>query len=135
MDNAYSADLIVDSGLVLRPSGVEFEIRLPWYRALPLSVVEIASVRLDGEPLPQESVRLRVNDKSFALADLPDQTAEFWFVLDNARVQCDGVAARVGSDHRVELQLNLYPPYIPHLTWVTQGSRTMRVRIGEGAQP
>ena len=135
MDNAYSADLIVDSGLVVRPSGVEFEVRLPWYRALPLSVVEIASVRLDGKAVAQQDLRLGVNGKWFALADLPEQAAEFWFVLDDARIRCEGVAAGAGTDHRVDVQLNLYPPYIPHFTWVTQGARTMRARGVEGARP
>jgi hypothetical protein len=134
MDNAYSADLVVDSGLVVQPSGVEFDIRLPWYRALPLSVVEIASVRLDGQPVTQQNLRLCVNGKSFALADFPEQTTEFWFVLDNARIRCEGVTADVGTEHRVEVQLNLYPPYIPHLTWVTQGARTMRARGVDGAR-
>lgn len=134
MENAYSADLIVGGSLKVRQSGIEFAIRLPWYRALPLSVVEIASLKLDGKAVAVEQVRFEINGKSFALADLPAQVQEFWFVLDDAHLCLSGEYSRPGTEHRLELQVNLYPPYIPHLTWVTQASRTMRAVGGDEAQ-
>ena len=35
-------------------TGVVLDIRLPWYRSLPLSTVEVASLRVDGREIAPE---------------------------------------------------------------------------------
>lgn len=133
MDNNFSYLLLNDRGLRAGPQGLELDIRLPWYRSLPLSVVEVVSLSIDGEPVAPERIRFEVNDKSFRLAELPDQIEEFWFVLDRAVLRVPGVEAAAGSSHRVEMQLNLYPPYIPHLIWVTRAGKDLRAGQAERA--
>ncbi len=135
MDNNFSALLLDEAGLRAGRAGLELDVRLPWYRSMPLSVVEVASLAIDGRAVPPEAVRFEVNGKTFALGELPDQVGEFWFVLDDAVLHVAGVPAGEGETHDVELQLNLYPPYIPHLTWVTRSRKAMRVRPARGARP
>ena len=135
MDNNFSALLLSDAGLSSGPAGLEIKVRLPWYRALPLSVVEVASLAIDGKAVPADGLRLEINGKSFRLNELPEQIGEFWFVLDAAVVRIPDRQVGVGELHTVDLQLNLYPPYIPHLTWVTQASKSVRVDASQGGRP
>jgi hypothetical protein len=128
VDNNFSALLLNDQGLRAGPKGLELDVRLPWYRSMPLSVVEIASLRVDGQAVPLAEIRFEVNEKSFRLDELPGQIGEFWFVLDRAVLRVPATPVAAGSTHQVELQLNLYPPYIPHLTWVTRATKNLRAQ-------
>jgi hypothetical protein len=121
MENSFSPRLIAKGEAAVVRGGLEFGVRLPWYRSLPLSVVEVGELKVDGAPVPAERVRFDLNGRSFTLAQLPEQTGEVWYILDSARLRVDGQfdAAR---DHEIVLTLNIYPPYVPGLTWVTRGS-------------
>ena len=129
MDTCFNA-LLLDSrqGLRATANGAEIDIRLPWYRSLPISVVEIGSLTVDDRDVPPTDIRFEVNGKSFALQDLPTQSGEVWFVLDSAVLRLPRTRLQPGTDHDVELQLNLYPPYVPHLKWVTKVRKTLRAR-------
>ena len=135
MDNNFSALLLSESGLRAEPAGLAIDVRLPWYRSMPLSVVEVASLAIDGRAVPPASIRFELNGKSFALGELAGQVGEFWFVLDDAVLHVAGLPAGAGEAHDVELQLNLYPPYIPHLTWVTCARKSLRVQPAAEARP
>jgi hypothetical protein len=56
------------------------------------------------------------------LGDLID---EWWYVLDDAILSVSAAGLAAGAQHKVELTLNLYPPYIPGLTWATQSLRQL----------
>jgi hypothetical protein len=135
MDNNFSALLLNETGLRAGRSGLEIDVRLPWYRSMPLSVVELASLAIDGQPVAADSIAFEVNGRSFPLAHLPEQVNEFWFVLDDAVLRVSGLPVRAGETHEVELQLNLYPPYIPHLTWVTRAKKSMRAQPAAERRP
>jgi Domain of unknown function (DUF6379) len=125
MENNFSHSLLSESESRMSRDGIELGVRLPWYRALPLSVVEVASLTLDGRPVPANDIRLTVNGKSFALDELADLTEEVWYVLDSAVLTLH-TTVEPRANHEVALQLNLYPPYIPGLTWVTNARCTIR---------
>ncbi len=126
MENNFSRLLLNDRGLRVGEAGTEIDVRLPWYRSLPLSVVDVGYLGIDGAEVPKEAMRLRVNGKCFDLGELPDRTEEFWFVLDTAVLQVSWPTNADRPSHEVDLQLDLYPPYIPHLKWVTRAKRTLR---------
>ncbi len=129
MDTCFNA-LLLDSenGLRATPQGAEIDVRLPWYRSLPVSVVEVGGLKLDERDVPLSDIRFDVNGKSFALPELPSHPGEFWFVLDSAVLRLPETHLQPGTDHDVELQLNLYPPYVPHLKWVTKVRKILRAR-------
>lgn len=125
MDSNFARSLVSDAGIRARPGGVDVDVRLPWYRAMPLSIVEVASLTIDGQPVPPEAIGFEINGKTHPLAALPELTGEVWYVLDAAVLHVAAPFA-AGSEHRVELTLNLYPAYIPGLTWVTRAAATYR---------
>ena len=105
---------------------VQLGVRLPWYRSLPLSVVEIAEVVIDGKTVPQERMRLTLDDHTLC----PERTGRADGRL-LVRPRLGPTRLRLAAldparDHEVTLTLNLYPPYIPGLTWVTRGSATIK---------
>lgn len=129
MDTCFNAGLLdAQNGLRATPRGAEIDIRLPWYRSLPVSVVEVGSLSVDGQDVAAGNIRFEVNGKSFDLSELPSRTDEFWFVLDSAVLRLPDTQLQPGSDHEVDLQLNVYPPYVPHLKWVTKVKKTLRAR-------
>lgn len=129
MDTCFNALLLdAERGLRATPNGAEIDVRLPWYRSLPVSVVEVGSLKVDDQVVASSDIRFEINGKSFDLHELPARFDDVWFVLDSAVLRLPELGLKPGTDHEVELQLNLYPPYVPHLKWVTKVRKTLRAR-------
>jgi hypothetical protein len=127
MQNNFSAALLSDKGFQVGPQGVRIAIRLPWYRALPLSVVEIYSLKIDDQPIAMSAITLELYGKSYPSDALGELINEWWYVLDEATLYAQIPALAPSAEHKIELTLNLYPPYIPGLTWATACSKLLRV--------
>ena len=128
MENNFSRRLLPRDEVKLAPDALDLGVRIPWYRSLPLSVVEVGELTIDGEPVTAADIRFALNGKEFALGELESLTSEFWYVLDSARLRvCRGLDPK--RKHSIALTLNLYPPYIPGLTWVTRGSTDIEAQL------
>ncbi|MES2259948.1 MAG: DUF6379 domain-containing protein [Pseudomonadota bacterium] len=125
MKNNFSDWLLTDSGTRIQAGQMRLEVRLPWYRSLPLSVVELGLLRVDGREYGAEAVRIEVNGKLIPMSALADLTNEWWFVLDSAYLHFDAPDADPAAQHDVELVLNHYPPYIPGLLWTTRSAKNL----------
>lgn len=125
MANSFSDRLIEHQVSTVSAKGAQLKVRLPWYRSLPLSNVEVAELRVDGESVPAEAVRFVLNGKRFELSQLPELTNEWWYVLDSALLEVDKPLSNA-TQREVLLTLALYPPYIPGLTWLTKSVCTLR---------
>jgi hypothetical protein len=102
-------------------------MRLPWYRSLPFSTVEIAAVSLDGEAIDLTQVRVEYDGESWSLAEMAEQTDAFWFVRDSAFLLVPGRTLIPGSQHEVALIVNVNPPYIPGMKRSNPQVATLRV--------
>nr|WP_272918135.1 DUF6379 domain-containing protein [Actinomadura rayongensis] len=98
--------------MTVTPGGYALAVRLPWYRALPVSAVEQLDVALDGVRAPADAISFEVNGRARSLAAARDDWDESWYVLDDGVVR---VAAEVppGSAHEVEVVLGVRIPYLP----------------------
>lgn len=99
---------LVDDAVGRTANGMELRVRSPWYRSLPLSSVDVALL-VDDTPVPADRIRFCVNDRDYALEELPERVDEFWFILDPARVRVSNVQP---GRHDVELTLGLRIPYL-----------------------
>jgi hypothetical protein len=63
--------VVSDDGLRCAPSGFAIDVRLPWYRSLPLSVVEVQAVELDDQKIDLDRVRFELNGSTLSLGELP----------------------------------------------------------------
>ena len=90
---------------------VRMSVRMPWYRALPLSSVADVRWSIDGEPIPRESITWTVDGETYRLDDLPPRHDKWWYVLDSAEIEGDLIAFD-RDRHDVAVTLSLYIPYI-----------------------
>jgi hypothetical protein len=103
---------IIEPGtLTVRGNRVGLSVRMPWYRALPLSSVADVVWTVDGVPVPRESITWTTDGRTRRLDELPPRHDEWWYVLDSAELE--GHLPSVGDgEHEVSVTLALYIPYI-----------------------
>ena len=106
--------IVEDNSLRATDGGYEVQVRLNWYRSLPLSCIEKVHLSLDGQPVDAGLIRFGINDHQYKLDQLADRVEEFWFVQDSAklRVQQPGKVAP-GESHKIHVEIALRFPYIP----------------------
>jgi hypothetical protein len=104
--------VISEGSLRAADEGFTFGLRMPWYRALPLSSLEGLDVRIDGEQVPSEELRLSLEGKTYSLADLPPLYDEWWYVADAAEVHAPRAGGLAGGEHELDVTIALRIPYI-----------------------
>lgn len=119
--------VIGEEGLRATPDGLRLAMRLPWYRSLPFSTVEVASVVIDGQPVDLIDARVECDDNTWSLAELGEATNAFWFIRDSAFLVMPNVQAEPGSEHTVTLTLHVAPPYIPGMKRINPETATLTV--------
>lgn len=119
--------IIGEEGLSATPEGLRLAMRLPWYRSLPFSIVEIDSVHIDGAPVDLSDAKVEFDGTVWPLSALGEQTNAFWFVRDSAFLHIPGHMAAPGSEHEVALSMFISPPYIPGMKRANTQTQTLRV--------
>lgn len=117
--------VIVPNSLRARPGEATIDLRLPWYRTLPLSTVEVEAVKVDGAPIDADRLTFDLNGQSWNVSDMRGLTGENWFVTDIATLHIAGLQLQQGTTHDVEVLVNLYPPYILGMRRAVRWTRSM----------
>lgn len=105
-------DRIIEQGtLITNGVRASVEVRIPWYRALPGSCIAGAALTVDGVVAPADSLRWRMNNQDLTFEELSTKVDEWWFPLDSAVLSGD-VPVDADVEHKVEVDLTLYIPYI-----------------------
>lgn len=119
--------IIGEEGLSSGPDGLRLAMRLPWYRSLPFSTVEVASLAIDGEEIDLSEAEVEYDGECWSLADQGERIDTFWFVRDSAFLRVPRRSLAGGQDHRVDLILHVSPPYIPGMKRANNQSDTLQV--------
>ena len=117
--------VIGEEGLAASDGGLKLAMRLPWYRSLPFSTVEVASLSLDGAAVDLSGASLEYDGARWPLAANGEEVDRFWFVRDSAFLVVPGHAITPGSAHEVALTINVSPPYIPGMKRVNPQTSTL----------
>ena len=104
--------VIADGSLRSEADGFAFDLRMPWYRALPLSSLEGLDVKIDGESVPSDGLRLSYGGTTYSLSDLPPLYDEWWYVADPAEVRAPKSGGLVAGKHELDVTIALRIPYI-----------------------
>jgi hypothetical protein len=118
--------LVVENGLRVSDNGLEVEIRLPWYRGLPLSSIDVAEVRINRQTIAPNAVTITVNGRQRSAEDLTGFYQENWYVLDSAYLNVPYADAKRDQSYEVQVTLVLHPPYIPGVPFRSSFNRSMR---------
>jgi hypothetical protein len=86
-------------------------IRLPWYRSLPLSSVVDLKFKIDGRDIPRTSLRLQSNGYVYTLDELGERIDEHWFILDTKTIEIHLDEPLPEGDHDVRLMAQVHIPY------------------------
>ncbi|WP_298200688.1 DUF6379 domain-containing protein [Novosphingobium sp.] len=105
--------IIGEEGLTASSGGLRLAMRLPWYRSLPFSTIEVGALSIDGHPVDLSDAAIAFDGEQWPLAANGEQTNTFWFVRDSAFLVVPGHDLAPGGEHGVELTLFVSPPYIP----------------------
>jgi len=104
--------VIRDGSLRADGDGFSFDLRMPWYRALPLSCLEGLEVKIGGELVPSERLRLSLGGRTYDLSELPPLHEEWWYVADPAEVRAPKAGGLARGDHELDVTIALRIPYI-----------------------
>lgn len=106
------SERIIEPGtLAVRGARARVRVRMPWYRALPLSSVAEVVWTIDGAEVPRESITWTVDGTTHRLDELPARHDLWWYVLDSAEIEGELPAPADRDDHEVSVTLGLYIPY------------------------
>ena len=107
-----AATMLADDALRATADGFELDVRLNWYRSLPLSSVKTLELTVDGEAIPGDEITFAVNGHVYSLGSLAERWDETWFVLDTATLRVRRPLVRAGDRVAVHLKLGTRIPYI-----------------------
>jgi len=117
---------VTDDGLSAVEGGLLLDIRLPWYRSLPLSALDFGPISVDGQPIDHQAVAIRLNGQERPLNSLAGRWQEYWFVLDSAYLVIPLGGARFGEEYDVDVSLVIHPPYVPNVFFPAMHHKRMR---------
>ena len=121
MFNQY---VIVDGSLRKTGDGFAVDLRIPYYRGLGLSMVDVA-LSIDGTPVPKDAMRFTVHGREYAMTELEDQVDDRWGFREAATVTVKDFPLADGS-HDVAVTVTLRVSYMP-VPSVTSVTKTLQV--------
>ncbi len=127
------ADSIIEQDtLEARGDRIAVSVRMPWYRALPLSSITNVRFAVDGVTVDPGSITWTVNGDTYTLDELVERHDQWWYVLDSATLEGDRPELPDRELHEVHVFIGLFIPYLPKLDGVRaigdQDRKTMALK-------
>lgn len=119
--------VIGEEGLAATAGGLKLAMRLPWYRSLPFSVVEVGPLSVGGEAVDLSDALIEYNGQQWPLSENGEKVDTFWFIRDSAFLVLPSLSAEVGETREVSLNLFISPPYIPGMRRTNPQTSTLIV--------
>jgi hypothetical protein len=114
---------VTDGG---EPTGFAFEIRMPYYRGLGLSMVEDVAVTVDGHRYPREAVTFSVHGNTYTLEEMETEYEDRWEFGEPATVTIEHPGGLRPGEHVVENEQRLRISYLP---WPGGGRDEKKVSV------
>ena len=119
--------VIGEEGLAATAGGLKLAMRLPWYRSLPFSVVEVGPLSVGGDAVDLSDALIEYNGQQWPLSENGEKVDTFWFIRDSAFLVLPSLSAEVGETREVSLNLFISPPYIPGMKRTNPQTSTLTV--------
>jgi hypothetical protein len=104
--------ILREDALEATEKGFQLKFQSHWYRSLPLSCMDF-TVKLDGQEIDKNLLKIKVNDKELNYEDLPELDNEWLFILDRGILEIvSSKPLEKGQSYDIEFKYDLYIPYI-----------------------
>jgi hypothetical protein len=91
--------------------GFEVKIRIPYYRGVPLSVIDSITLTVGGETYTNEHIRFSVASGSFMMSEMSTVATKRWNLDEDATLRIYKPGGLVYFDQQVELLIAIRAPY------------------------
>ena len=106
--------ILQEDALTATSSGFDLKIYSNWYRSLPLSSLGNLQVRINGQNMLNENVKIGLEKETYDIKLLPSLYKTWWFVLDPLMIHVkeDELRFIKGNEYKVEVEIGLLIPYV-----------------------
>jgi hypothetical protein len=101
---------VVEDGKI---TGFKLGARLPYYRGIPLSLVEDIAVSVDGSEVARENIKFSAHGNTYRLKEMETETEDRWNMGEVAYILIDMEGGLPKGEHKVFLLLNMRIAYLP----------------------
>ena len=116
--------------------GFNVDLRINYYRGLPLSAVQKIELTVDGEEIPQNLMLANLNGKHFSVAQMKEMYMEYWGSKTPMHLHVFNYGLAPG-EHKVEVRIEFKSPYMkfaPGVYGMVDGGAENTMIIGEGRE-
>ncbi len=116
--------------------GFNVDLRINYYRGLPLSAVKKIEITVDGEKIPDYLVLAELNGKEFTVSQMKELYAEYWGIKTPMHVRVFNYGLAPG-EHEVAVRIEYKSPYMefaPGIYGMIDGSCKKTMVVGEGRE-
>lgn len=87
------------------------KIRLPWYRCLPVSVIDKIDIAIDGKAVQEGSIKVLIAGEPKTIPEIKKYTRLIWSNLETQDVQVTLDMPIAQGAHEIQLDLRVDLPY------------------------
>lgn len=116
--------------------GFNLDLRINYYRGLPLSSVQKIELTVDNEKIPEQLMLFEINGKRFTISELPKLYSEYWGIKTPAHLRVFNYGLAEGK-HLIDVRIEYKSPYMafaPGIYGMIDGSAKKEMIIGEGRE-
>ena len=96
-------------------TGFQLRARLPYYRGLGISMVEDLSLKVDGEIVPRQALRVTLHGSTYTLDEMEKEYDDRWEFGEEGLVTIDKPGGLTPGKHKIELSPSLRISYLPFI--------------------
>ena len=105
--------MIIEDSLRATADGFEFDIRIPYYRGIALSMIEALEVTVDGQEAPRDAVRFVVRGKAYTHDELEQDAETRWEFGEAATLAVAWPGGLAPGEHEIRQATQLRISYLP----------------------
>jgi hypothetical protein len=98
-----------------KTAGFAFKFKLQYYRGITLSIIRDIKVKIDGEDIPRENIRITVNNETFTLEETRTVVSSLyrWEFGENAEITVLKEGGLTAGSHHLSVLQHIAPSYMP----------------------
>lgn len=93
--------------------GFAFQMRVPYYRGITLSIIRDIAVTVDGDKYPREDLTVTVNGETFTLEEARTVISNRWLFGQFGEISVKKDGGLSSGAHHIEVTITVAPSYMP----------------------